>query len=438
MKTDSSATSLRLPDRRTNVFISYSHKDKKWLDQFQIMLKPSVRMSKIISWDDTHIRPGAEWYPEIQNALAVARVAVLLVSPAFLASDFITKHELPHLYKAAKQEGLTILWVYLDYCMYEKTRIAKYQAAHNVAKPLVALSGAKRKDELKKICEKINYAAAFDKAFEVSRPKTSLKWPDYSHPLELANFKPIQSVPAEELVDFEKQQNFFKGMLDHASQQRLMFIQAPSTSGKTSLLRMMRLHCEQRGIPLCWIDFRRDSYDIPDFKLTQVMCKQLGLLPRNLARILVGVSWTPNDLRQPFLKESLRRAFLADLRAFAKKKRGMVFFFDSLEAIRTEEETWLLDALLSSVKNEKLKDVVIVTAGHRWPKIEKRNWERCAHLVEGLPSMSLKHIKLYARKVGVKLTHQEAEICWKACEWGNPLMMGTFVKNLQGKVDVKP
>jgi hypothetical protein len=58
--------------------------------------------------------------------------------------------------------------------------------------------------------------------------------------------------------------------------------------------------------------------------------------------------------------------------------------------------------------------------------------------VEGLPSMSLKHIKLYARKVGVKLTHQEAEICWKACEWGNPLMMGTFVKNLQGKVDVKP
>jgi hypothetical protein len=438
VKTDSAARSLRLPDRRTNVFISYSHEDKKWLDQLQKMLKPSVRMGEIILWDDTQIRAGDQWYTEIQEALAAARVAVLLVSAAFLASDFITEHELPHLHEAAKQGRLTIIWVALKPSMYKETLLAKIQAAHDSEKPLSTLSAAKRDIELKKICEKIKYATAPDKAFEVSPPKASLKWPDDSPPLELASFKEIQSVPPEELVDFEKQQASFRGMLDHSSQQRLMFVQAPGTNGKTSLLRMMRLHCEQRGIPLCWIDFRKGVYDNPDFELTQVICKQLGLLSRNLNRILAGGSWAPLDLRQPFLKESLRRAFLADLRAFAKKKRGMVFFFDSLEAIRTEEETWLLDALLSSVKNEKLKDVVIVTAGHRWPKIEKRDWERCAHLVEGLPSMSVKHIKLYARKVGVRLTHQEAEFCWRICERGNPLMMGTVVKNLQGKVDVKP
>jgi pterin-4a-carbinolamine dehydratase len=141
--------------QRTGVFISYSHKDKKWLTELQIMLRPLLRDGVIGVWDDTKIRPGAIWKQEIERALASAKVAVLLVSANFLASDFIAKNELPPLLSAAQKEGATIFWVYISSCLYEQTEIEKYQAAHDVLRPLDRITKANRQAILREMCARI-------------------------------------------------------------------------------------------------------------------------------------------------------------------------------------------------------------------------------------------------------------------------------------------
>jgi formylglycine-generating enzyme required for sulfatase activity len=124
---------------RDQVFISYSHKDKDWLERLQTMLVPLQWQGKLKLWADTDIRPGQRWKEEIKQALAEAAVAVLLVSPDFLASRFIHEYELPPLLDAATKEGLTILWVPVRPSLYEETVIGEYQAAHDPKTPLSTL-----------------------------------------------------------------------------------------------------------------------------------------------------------------------------------------------------------------------------------------------------------------------------------------------------------
>ena len=143
---------------RDQVFVSYSHLDEKWLEMLQIMLKPMIRNRTVRVWTDTKIAAGDKWKDKINDALASAKVAVLLVSPHFFASDFIFEQELPSLLNAAVEEGLVILWVAVSASLYEETEIAEYQSANDPKRPLDSLPPHQVNQELVAICQQIKAA----------------------------------------------------------------------------------------------------------------------------------------------------------------------------------------------------------------------------------------------------------------------------------------
>lgn len=144
---------------RDRVFVSYSRKDQRWLHRLQVHLDPLERAGLISRWDDTLIKPGANWRDEIKAAVDSAKVAVLLISADFLASDFIRENELPPLLAAAEDQGAVILPVIVSPCRFlNEPGLSRFQAVNDPAKALVGMSRANREKILVRVTELVELA----------------------------------------------------------------------------------------------------------------------------------------------------------------------------------------------------------------------------------------------------------------------------------------
>lgn len=125
---------------KINIFISYSHADKKWLDRLEKHLKALKRFfSDIEYWDDNKIKGGDKWKQEIEKAIEKANVAILLVSTDFLASDFVATDELPPLLRKAEEEGTRILPLIVSPCAFTLSELSEFQAINDPNKTLADL-----------------------------------------------------------------------------------------------------------------------------------------------------------------------------------------------------------------------------------------------------------------------------------------------------------
>jgi hypothetical protein len=86
---------MRTPTRPT-VFVSYSHQDEVWKNRLRPHLGVLEQVGDVTIWDDRDIGAGAGWYDEIREVMERAAVAVCLISADYLASDFVTKEEIPY------------------------------------------------------------------------------------------------------------------------------------------------------------------------------------------------------------------------------------------------------------------------------------------------------------------------------------------------------
>ena len=121
----------------------------------------------IETWYDGLLRTGDEWKKEIRKEMSAAKVVILMVSPKFLASEFIRNEELPELLQAAINDNALIIPVPIRQAQIEDTiikgkdgqeiKLVKYQAVCDLKKPLQAMNPNERDKIYIKICEEIKH-----------------------------------------------------------------------------------------------------------------------------------------------------------------------------------------------------------------------------------------------------------------------------------------
>jgi len=118
---------------RTQIFISYAHEDDEW-----------------------RRRLVTNWLEKIDSKMLGARIAVLLISEDFLASDFIFKKEVPRLFNRHKRAGMTIFPLLIRSCDWEEVSwLRRKQIRPKDGNAMAKYKGDKRSEELAKVVKEV-------------------------------------------------------------------------------------------------------------------------------------------------------------------------------------------------------------------------------------------------------------------------------------------
>lgn len=125
------------------IFVSYSHHDMAWRESLfgQHLCSP---LGDCPIWTDSWLRAGDDWADKIEQALDSCGVAVLLVSPRFLKSEFITQREFPRILARAQAQRLRIVWIPVavgPQHLSELPELGRIQGATRLDEPLPGTPG---------------------------------------------------------------------------------------------------------------------------------------------------------------------------------------------------------------------------------------------------------------------------------------------------------
>lgn len=158
---------------RSGVVVVYSHRDRDLLGELQVHLKPLQKAWLLDLWDDLRVAEGSSGR-ELRRTLEGARVVVLMISPGFFASPFITDHHLPALLASQPSPRAEVLCLYARPAMdafveYEfpdpssgelrSVRVTGFYGLNDPMKPLAAMDKRARREVLEAAGEEILKAA---------------------------------------------------------------------------------------------------------------------------------------------------------------------------------------------------------------------------------------------------------------------------------------
>jgi tetratricopeptide (TPR) repeat protein len=244
---------------RDKVFISYSHKDKKWLNELQVHLSPVTRTGKVDVWDDNKIGIGTRWRNEIETALNFAKVVVLLLSGNFLSSTFISEYELPAALTAMETEGVFIVPVVLRpfKCRDDDNTLSEFQSVNPPDKTLSEMEIPERDRCWIKVVDEILADLKLPLKVPAAKPSSiSDLQPSASQEPALPK---LDSIPAVGVFfDREKPLSEVRKFVDEKAH-RLVVLSGPYGVGKTRLAAKFAEEEKNRFKSVFWITCKPDQ-----------------------------------------------------------------------------------------------------------------------------------------------------------------------------------
>jgi len=123
--------------QKAKLFISYSHRDERYLEQLVTHLAGLRRQGVIADWHDRKIVPGQEWRDAIDQNLDAADCALLLISADFLASDYCYSIEMQRTLSKHREGRVLVIPVIVRPADWQHTPLGGLQALPKDAKPVV-------------------------------------------------------------------------------------------------------------------------------------------------------------------------------------------------------------------------------------------------------------------------------------------------------------
>ena len=148
------AIHLELIDNHTKVILYYHDQEQKYYDVKKVEFEIKIDNQNLILFKEKNVITDCNdkkikvFEDEFKHDIGLSKVAILLVTPKFLTSNFmeeskkseLKKRKLNSSLKEAESKGLRIFWISVSASMYMETDIKKYQCLNEPSRPLETLS----------------------------------------------------------------------------------------------------------------------------------------------------------------------------------------------------------------------------------------------------------------------------------------------------------
>jgi hypothetical protein len=132
----SAPLTTQAPATPVKVFCSYSYRDESLVDELFLHLSVLRRQGVIEGWHDRKIVAGEDWEGAIDSALNDAQLILLLISPDYLASDYIYDVEMKRAVERQAAGEAVVIPIILRDCYWRDAPFGKLQVLPRDARPV--------------------------------------------------------------------------------------------------------------------------------------------------------------------------------------------------------------------------------------------------------------------------------------------------------------